>query len=55
MTVTTNYRQAEVGTRLIGVADRPEPVSERLLWKLWKNRTALQQGLRTEAGRRVKV
>ena len=25
------------------------------MWKLWKNRTALQQGLRTEAGRRVKV
>jgi hypothetical protein len=55
MTTTTNYRQAEGGTHLMGVAERPEPIPERLLWKLWKNRAALQEGLRTEAGRRVRV
>ena len=55
MTTTTKYRQAEVGTHLIGVADRPDPFPERVLWKLWKNRAALQEGLRTETGRQVRV
>ena len=51
----TTYRQAEVGARFRGVAERPEPIPERVLWKYWKKRAALQEGLRTEAGRSVRV
>ncbi len=51
----TTYRQAEVGARLRGVAERTEPIPERVLWRLWKKRAALHEGLRTEAGRRVRV
>ena len=38
-----------------GVAEGPDPIPERLLWQLWKKRAARQEGLRTEAGRRVRV
>ncbi len=37
------------------IAEGPDQVPERLLWQLWKKRAARQQGLRTEAGRRVRV
>ena len=37
------------------IAEGPDQVPERLLWQLWKKRAARQQGLRTQAGRRVRV
>ena len=53
--MTTTDRQAKADSRGSGVADRPVRFPERVLWKLWKKRAALQDGLRTEAGRRVRV
>ena len=51
----TTYRQQGLGAGLRWIADRPEPVPERLLWKLWKDRAARQGGLRTAAGRRLRI
>jgi hypothetical protein len=53
--MNTIYRQSGVGARLTGIAERPKPIPERVLWQLWKKRAALQEGLRTEAGRHIKV
>ena len=53
--MVTTYRQQEPGPGLRWIADRPEPVPERLLWKLWKDRAARQEGLRTAAGRRLRI
>lgn len=53
--MTTAYRQSGAGICVIGIAEPPDPFPERVLWKLWKRRAALQEGLRTEAGRRVRV
>lgn len=51
----TTYRQRGSGAGLRWIADRPEPVPERLLWKLWKDRAARHEGLRTAAGRRLRI
>ena len=53
--MVTTYRQSAPGAGLLLIADRPEPVPERLLWKLWKDRAARQEGLRTAAGRRLRI
>jgi hypothetical protein len=53
--MVTTCRQQEPGAGLRWIADRPEPVPERLLWKLWKDRAARQEGLRTAAGRRLRI
>ena len=53
--MNTIYRQSDVGTRWIGIAERPKPIPERVLWQLWNKRATLQERLRTEAGRHVKI